>query len=142
MNCGPSIIATMTSYDNLSVDDSNPGCFQDYCGSTTTFLNAVPVVAIHEKDWTTSKYHYIEIQLSNGVTGTLQSWDLCADADCSGCCTTNAQAFGGNFLVDVERRTLQRLFGITTWDQTFQKVTVRVCSSFDPAPIALQYGLS
>jgi len=141
-NCGPVIIATMTSYDNLSGDDSHPGCFNDYCGTTPAFLEAVPVVAIHQKNWALDKYHYIEItRSSNGAVGIAQSWDLCADTDCGGCCTTNAQAFGGNYLVDVERRTLQRLFGLSTWDQTWEKVAVRVCNSFDPAPIASKYGL-
>jgi hypothetical protein len=131
----------MTSYDNLTGDDSNPGCFNDYCGTTPTFLDAVPVVAIHQNNWPLDKYHNIEIKRSNGVVGIVQSWDLCADADCNGCCTTNAKAFGGNYLVDVERRTLQRLFGMTAWDQTFEKVTVRICNSFDPVPIANKYGL-
>jgi hypothetical protein len=99
-------------------------------------------VAIHQKNWPLEKYHYIEItRSSNGAVGITQSWDLCADTDCNGCCTTNAQKFGGDYLVDVERRTLQRLFGMSAWDQTFEKVTVRVCNSFDPAPIAIKYGL-
>jgi hypothetical protein len=131
----------MTGYDNLSGDDLNPGCFFDYCGTTSAFLGAVPVVAIHQNNWSVDKYHYIQVQQSNGIVVTVQSWDLCADTDCGGCCTTNAKAFGGNYLVDVERRTLERLFGITAWDQTFEKVTVRVCNSFDPAPVAAQYGL-
>jgi hypothetical protein len=142
-NCGPSIVATMTSYDNLSSDDSHPGCFNDYCGTTPTFLDAVPVVAIHANNWPFDKYHNIEIKRSNGAVGIVQSWDFCADEDCpnGSCCTTNANIFGGNYLVDLERRTLQRLFGVTTWDGTREKVTVRICDSFDPAPIANKYGL-
>jgi hypothetical protein len=142
--CGAWHVATMSGYDNLDgADDQHPGCLEDYCGTTERFLSNVPVVSILQSDWHAHKYHNIEIEYK-GHTGTVQSWDLCANADCGSddkdCCTRNAALYGGNFLLDVEKRTLQKIWGLN-YEHTLFKVNYRICDAFDPAPIAKRYGL-
>ena len=139
-NCGGWQVGTLSGYDNLSDDDQNPGSLAEWVGTTQKFLTDIPVASIHLKDWKISKYHTIQIKRNN-VIKNVQSWDLCDDKDCGGCCTKNAKKFGGNFLLDVERRTLKKVFGITKWDQTLEKIEFQICESFDPAPIAKKYGL-
>lgn len=136
-------VATMSGYDNLSGDDKNPGSLVEYTGTTVAFLNAIPVVSIHMKDWKRDSYHYINIKRKDGTVRAAQAWDGCDDNDCDDgpCCTRNAKHFGGNYLVDVERRALKNLFGISKWDQTLEKVEVQICQRFDPAPIAKKWHL-
>ena len=45
-------------------------------------------------------------------------YDECADSDCNGCCTENAHANGLDFLIDIEKYTMQRFGsgdGIVDW---------------------------
>jgi len=142
---------TLTGYDNLdATDDPNPGSLNEYSSpnlqAARNFLSNVPVVSIHNRDWASYKYHNINIKLSNGIMGTVQSWDECQNADCPDntktCCDTNAAQFNQAhpFLLDVERQTLARLFQTTSWDSTEVAVQYQICSSFDPSPIAQRYG--
>lgn len=138
--CSKWEIGTLSGYDNLSDDDKNPGKIAEWEGVTKEFLNDIPVVSIHLKDWELNKYHNINIK-SNDVIYSVQSWDNCDDNDCDDCCTENAKKFGGNFLLDVERRTLKKVFGIEEWDNTLEKIQFQICETFDPLPIAEKYHL-
>jgi hypothetical protein len=43
---------------------------------------------------------------------------MCADSDCDGCCTANAQQNHLDFLIDIERYTMERFGtgdGIVQW---------------------------
>jgi hypothetical protein len=140
-SCSGWATGTMTGYDILSTDNSVVGGIADYTGCTDAFVNAVPVVAILERDWSAYKYHNIQINY-NGNIQTVQSWDYCADSDCGGCCTANAAAFADpGFLLDVDKATLNKLFGIADWSNTFARVQYQICDAFDPTPIANQYNL-
>jgi hypothetical protein len=129
----------MSGYDNLDGgDDMHPGCVAEHCGTTDAFLNANPMVSILERDFSTYKYHWIEINY-NGKVGRVQVWDECANADCpdhTTCCTTNAKMFGGDFLLDVDRHALKNLFAINNYDDVLNKVTFRICEKFDETTIA------
>jgi hypothetical protein len=132
----------MSGYDNLDgADDMHPGCLAEYCGTNDNFLNNVPVVSILQRDFDAYKYHNIEINY-NGQIGTVQVWDECANADCpdgTQCCTNNAKAFGGDFLLDVDRHPLKNLFGITSYDSVLTKVQFRICQYVDPKPMASKW---
>jgi hypothetical protein len=47
---------------------------------------------------------------SNGTCMKVKVLDTCADSDCSGCCTRNANQ-GGGMLIDLEVNTAKRFFG-------------------------------
>jgi hypothetical protein len=141
--CGEWKTGTMTGYDNLDGgDDAHPGCINEYCGTNDGFLNAVPVVSILARDWNAYKYHNIEIN-RNGKIATVQVWDECVNADCPNgekdCCTKNAKAYGGDFLLDVDRHPLKNLFGITNYENVHEKVSYRICNAVDPKPIAAKW---
>ena len=75
------------------------------------------IAAVHEKDANTYKLKTLRVR-----QGTLQIdavvYDMCSDSDCSGCCTDNASANGLNFLIDLEKYTMQRFGsgeGIVDW---------------------------
>jgi hypothetical protein len=139
-------VATMTGYDNLDGgDDKHPGSLAEWTGTTDKFLNTVPVASILESLWDKLKYRNILVNY-NGKQVVVQSWDECANADCGSddpdCCTRNAVAFGGDFLLDIDRHALKNLYGIDNYGDTFAKVQYQICDSFNPAPIAQEYGLT
>jgi hypothetical protein len=75
------------------------------------------IAAVHEKDAPTYKLKTLHL-----VQGTRQIdvvvYDMCSDSDCSGCCTDNATQNGLNFLIDIEKYTMQRFgsgSGIVDW---------------------------
>jgi hypothetical protein len=47
---------------------------------------------------------------SNGTHDMIdvKVYDMCADSDCNGCCTRNRNRGGRNFLIDIEKYTMQR----------------------------------
>lgn len=144
-DCGDWQTGTMSGYDNLDgADDANPGSLAEYTGTTEEFLDNVPVASILESDWDNDKYRNIEINY-NGNIQTVQSWDQCANADCpdgGDCCTDNAQMFADpGYLLDVEQRTLSRLFGIDDYTDFLVEIQYRICDPFDPDPVAEEYGL-
>jgi hypothetical protein len=66
------------------------------------------IAAVHSKD--SSKYKLKTLRLKkNGEQIDVTVYDECADSDCSGCCTQNAQPSG--FLIDLEKYTAQRFGG-------------------------------
>lgn len=63
------------------------------------------MVAVHEKDKEAYAGKKVEIKWPDGTTKVLRVGDYCADKDCKGCCTRNANANGG-FLLDVNKNSL------------------------------------
>ena len=75
------------------------------------------IAAVHERD--ASAYRLKNLRLRQGTRQIdVTVYDMCADSDCSGCCTRNANANGLNFLIDIEKYTMQRFgsgSGIVDW---------------------------
>jgi len=143
--CGQWKTGTMSGYDNLDgSDDMHPGSLAEWSGTNEQNLKKIPVASINMPDWNRYKYHNIEVKY-NGQTRTVQSWDQCADEDCpdrTPCCTNNAKKFANpGFLIDIDKRTLKRLFGIRNYENTLARVEYRICDRFNPRPIAQANGL-
>jgi hypothetical protein len=75
------------------------------------------IAAVHSDDF--SELELKTLRLRQGdKTIDVVVYDMCADSDCSGCCTTNASENGLDFLIDIERYTMQRFgtgSGIVEW---------------------------
>jgi hypothetical protein len=75
------------------------------------------IAAVHERDAQT--YRLKNLRLRQGTRQIdVTVYDMCADSDCSGCCTRNANANGIGFLIDIEKYTMQRFgsgSGIVDW---------------------------
>jgi hypothetical protein len=72
-----------------------------------SWVRAHNICAIHEKDQAAYKLKTLHLrQGTKAIDATV--YDMCSDSDCSGCCTTNARQNGLNFLIDVEKYTMQR----------------------------------
>lgn len=75
------------------------------------------ILAVHSKDF--SKYKLKTLRLKQGSKQIdAIVYDMCADSDCSGCCTKNATRNGLNFLIDIEKYSMQRFGsgdGIVEW---------------------------
>lgn len=72
-----------------------------------TWVKANNIISIHSKD--AGKYKLKTLRLrKNGKTIDAKVYDNCADSDCDGCCTINANQGGIGFLVDIEKFTMQR----------------------------------
>ena len=68
------------------------------------------IIAVHEKDW--NKYKLKTFRLKqNGRTIDAVVYDKCADSDCNGCCTANANQHGYGFLIDIESYSCERFTG-------------------------------
>jgi hypothetical protein len=80
------------------------------------------MVAVHEKDKDAYANKNLEIRWPGGKTKVLRVGDYCADKDCGGCCSTNANTHGG-FLLDVNRDSLP---GGTTGDPCWAEGEFRV----------------
>ncbi|KAL0491334.1 isoprenyl transferase [Acrasis kona] len=141
--CSDWKVGTISGYDNLDGgDDKHPGSLAEWSGTTTGFLNEVPVVSILQRDFKNLKYRSINIRY-NGRIGTVQVWDMCVNADCpdhTNCCTDNARKFGGDFLLDVERRALKNVFGKPDWE-VLDRVEFQICDRFDPKVAAKKWHL-
>ncbi|WP_438033847.1 hypothetical protein [Sorangium sp. So ce204] len=66
------------------------------------------IAAVHSKDFERYKLKTLRLR-KNGKEIDVKVYDMCADSDCSGCCTRNAQPSG--YLIDIEKYTAQR-FGV------------------------------
>jgi hypothetical protein len=75
-----------------------------------SWVQAHNIAAVHSKDFAKYKLKTLRLR-KNGKEIDVTVYDMCADSDCSGCCTENAQPYG--FLIDVEKYTAQR-FGVST----------------------------
>jgi hypothetical protein len=143
--CSAWQVGTLTGYNNSNfADDPNAGSVMEFTGLTDAFYNNVNIAAVDSSDWPTDKYHYVDIRY-NGVIGRVGVWDACSNADCpdgTQCCTDNKKLFANpGYLLDVETRTAQRLWGVMNAENVLQdKIDYRICESFDPDAIAAMYG--
>ena len=84
---------------------------------TESWVKAHNIVAVHSKDF--GKYSLKTLRLKQGSKQIdVTVYDECADSDCSGCCTQNAKQNGLNFLIDIEKYSMQRFGsgdGIVEW---------------------------
>jgi hypothetical protein len=75
------------------------------------------IAAVHSKD--AAIYKLKTLRLRQGTkTIDVVVYDMCSDSDCDGCCTTNANAGGIGFLIDIEKYTMQRFGtgeGVVDW---------------------------
>jgi len=82
-----------------------------------SWVKANNIIAIHSRDANT--YKLKTFRLRQGTkTIDAKVYDMCADSDCDGCCTENANAGGIGFLIDVEKYTMQRFgsgSGVVEW---------------------------
>jgi hypothetical protein len=144
-NCSGWKVGTLTGYNNSDEsDDPNAGNVMEFGGLTASFYNHVNMAAVDMSDWGDDSYHYVDVKF-NGVVGRVSVWDACRNEDCpdgTDCCTANKRRFATpGYLVDVEARTAQRLWGVADAENTLQdRIEYRVCGSFDPDAIAEQYG--
>ena len=76
---------------------------------TEEWVKAHNIAAVHSKDFPTYKLKTLRLR-KDGETIDVTVYDMCADSDCSGCCTENAMPSG--FLIDVEHYTAER-FGVS-----------------------------
>ena len=113
--------ANLTNYESWPEDGSEEcivynGCkwrgyFAGVDGQMTEqWVMEHNIVAVHEKDW--DKYRQKTLRLrQGGATVDVQVLDECGDADCDNCCTRNATKNGLNFLIDIEKYTMQKFGG-------------------------------
>jgi hypothetical protein len=84
---------------------------------TEAWVAAHNIAAVHQRDAQT--YKLKNLRLKQGTRQIdVTVYDMCADSDCSGCCTQNADAGGIGFLIDIESYTMQRFgsgSGIVDW---------------------------
>lgn len=74
---------------------------------TLEWVKSHNIAAVHEKDFGNLKLKTLRLkQGTKQIDVTV--YDECADSDCSGCCTNNANQNGYGFLIDVEKFTMQR----------------------------------
>jgi hypothetical protein len=82
-----------------------------------SWVMANNIAAIHEKDTGLYKLKTLRLRQGNKMID-VKVYDMCSDSDCSGCCTQNANQNGLNFLIDIEKYTMQRFGsgdGIVDW---------------------------
>ncbi|MES2205645.1 MAG: endo alpha-1,4 polygalactosaminidase [Pseudomonadota bacterium] len=77
---------------------------------TESWVQTNNIVAVHSKD--ADAYKLKTLRLRSGAREIdVKVYDMCADSDCGGCCTQNANAGGIGFLIDIEKSTMER-FGV------------------------------
>jgi hypothetical protein len=82
-----------------------------------SWVMANNIAAIHEKDTPTYKLKTLRLRQGTKMID-VKVYDMCSDSDCGGCCTQNAKQRGLNFLIDIEKYTMQRFGsgdGIVEW---------------------------
>jgi len=102
-----------------------PSTATDFDGSSGSFAfcqssidpaaaaqNGQYIVAVNGADKAKYMGHALRVSLSSDMSNSIvvNVADYCADSDCNGCCTTNAQQFGNNFLMDFEENTAAVFF--------------------------------
>ena len=96
-------------------EDYNGGTWCGYFAGvsgqqTEEWVAAHNIIAVHEKDWNTYKLKTLRLK-QNGHVIDAVVYDKCADSDCSGCCTQNANQHGYGFLIDIESYSCERFTG-------------------------------
>jgi hypothetical protein len=74
------------------------------------WVKAHNIAAVHSRDANKYKLKTLRLKKNEHVID-VTVYDECADSDCDGCCTQNANAHGVGFLIDIESYTAQR-FGV------------------------------
>jgi hypothetical protein len=74
---------------------------------TEDWVSMHNIVAVHERDANQYKLKKLRLR-QDGREIDVTVYDECADSDCNGCCTHNANAGGIGFLIDIESYTMQR----------------------------------
>ncbi|KAL4853166.1 hypothetical protein ACK3TF_005781 [Chlorella vulgaris] len=85
------------------------------------------IAAVHSRDFDGLKGKVIQV-MDPDTKKTVEATvvDKCADSDCGGCCTRNADKLGCGFLIDLEYHTAKRLLGAGSDPRnTFKKVQWR-----------------
>jgi hypothetical protein len=145
-SCGDWQTGTLTGYNNSdSGDDPNSGNLMEFTGLNAEFYANVDIAAVDFSDWDGDQYHWVDVRY-NGTVGRVGVWDACRNEDCpdgTDCCTENKQRYATpGYLVDIETRTAQRLFGVFDAENTLNdEIEYRVCGSFDPDAIANPLGV-
>ena len=82
-----------------------------------SWVKANNIAAVHSKD--AAAYKLKTLRLRQGTKQIdVKVYDMCSDSDCNGCCTANARENGLDFLIDIEKYTVQRFgsgSGIVEW---------------------------
>jgi hypothetical protein len=82
-----------------------------------SWVMANNIAAVHSKD--AGQYKLKTLRIRQGTHQIdVKVYDMCADSDCNGCCTQNANAGGIGFLIDIEKYTMQRFgsgSGVVEW---------------------------
>jgi hypothetical protein len=80
-----------------------------------SWVRANNIAAVHSRDF--AQYKLKTLRLRQGTKQIdVKVYDMCADSDCSGCCTANSKQTG--FLIDIEKYTMQRFGsgdGVVEW---------------------------
>jgi hypothetical protein len=85
-----------------------------------SWVKAHNIAAVHQRDANKYKLKTLRLQMSSDQIDVVV-YDMCADSDCSGCCTRNANEGGIGFLIDIEKYTMQRFHhgeGVVNWQCT------------------------
>ena len=77
---------------------------------TEEWVSEHNIIAVHEKDWNTYRLKTLRLK-QNGHVIDAVVYDKCADSDCNGCCTANANQHGYGFLIDIESYSCERFAG-------------------------------
>ncbi len=75
------------------------------------------IAAVHSRDFGELELKTLRLRQGDRQID-VTVYDMCADSDCSGCCTENAEQNGLDFLIDIERYTMERFGsgdGIVEW---------------------------
>ncbi len=111
-------LTTFTSYPDPGSEEciAYSGCtwagqFAALDGKQTeAWVKSHNIAAVHSKDF--GSYKMKTLRLRQGTKEIdVTVYDMCADTDCSGCCTANAKSTG--FLIDIEKYTAER-FGTSS----------------------------
>jgi hypothetical protein len=62
---------------------------------------------VHSTDANASRLRNLHLR-PGSRNNDVEEYDMCADSACTGCCTDNASENGLNFLIDIEKYTMQR----------------------------------
>jgi hypothetical protein len=74
---------------------------------TEDWVSQHNIVAVHERDADEYKLKKLRLR-QDGRELDVTVYDECADSDCSGCCTNNANRGGIGFLIDIESYTMEK----------------------------------
>lgn len=110
---------TVTCYNIFSHDNTSPGALAEY-KVTPSLVDAIGVAAVAEEDWRAWKGKIVDV-FFDGKSARFVVLDYCADADCDGCCTQNKHFGGNGFLLDLDARTVSRVWGIQRPEDSLMK---------------------